>query len=64
MYWATVAMMLIIIFCASKQSELVFVGNYTNVTQALTDWSAKSWIDFTFAQETCPSGYKAIKNTW
>lgn len=33
--------------------------------QALEDWSAESWIDFSWsATDQCPEGYEAITSTW
>ena len=39
-------------------------NNTTILTQALTDWNANSWVDFVWAENTCPENYEAIGNTW
>ena len=34
-------------------------------TQAIDDWTAKTWTDFVWSSETtCPEGFEAIGNTW
>jgi len=33
-------------------------------TQGLEDWTAKSWADFIWSPESCPTGYEAIGSTW
>ena len=39
--------------------------SYAGIRQALEDWSAKSWIDFSWsATDQCPEGYEAITSTW
>lgn len=58
------ALMVAIVVLASKMNEMDFEGNFTNLTQALDDWSAKSWVDFTLTDNQCQDGYEAIKNTW
>ena len=64
MQWLVVVLLAVIIVLASKMNEMVFVADFTNITQALDDWQAKSWVDFAFADNECPNGYEAIKNTW
>lgn len=36
----------------------------SRVTQAQADWAAKSWVDFTWAQGSCPDSYEALGNEW
>ena len=47
---------------------LIMQNNFTSstiYTQAIGDWSARSWVDFTWSSTgKCPLGYEAIGNTW
>jgi len=40
------------------------MSNSTILTQGIMDWGANSWVDFTWAENTCPQGYEALGNEW
>ena len=46
----------------------IYTNDYTRdstiLTQAITDWSANSWVDFAWAENICPEGYEAVGSIW